>query len=257
MTAIIEARGLTTRAGNKEIHRGLDLVVQRGDIVAIIGSSGAGKTVLLRHLVMLAKPRAGEIRLFDQRIDQLRPAETRDLWRRIGVMFQHGALFTGMTVAENVGVPLAEHTRLSKGLLRKIALMKIRLAGLPDDAADKYPSALSGGMVKRAALARALALDPEILFLDEPTSGLDPVSAAAFDELILELRELLQLTVVMITHDIDSIWRTTDRVAFLGQGRVLADEPVQRLVESEIEEVRAYFHGARMQRAREEVWKPA
>ena len=249
--AVIEARGLHTRIGGQSIHRGLDLSVQRGEILALVGASGSGKTTLLRQLLLLSRPDAGEIRLFGRSVDALSADEERRLRTRLGVMFQQGALFTSLTVRENVSVPLWEHTRLRPAFVRELAALKIRFAGLPASAADKYPGELSGGMIKRAAVARALALDPELLFLDEPTAGLDPLGGAAFDELVFELRAALGLTVVIVTHDLDTVWQA-DRVAFLGEGRLLACGPAAELAQSEHAEVRRYFTSRRRQR--EDQW---
>lgn len=257
MTApVIEVHDLETRFGRQTVHRGLELEVQRGEILAIVGGSGSGKTTLLRQILMLERPYRGDIRLFSLPTKTLRAPTTRALRTRMGVMFQHGALFTSLTVLENVCLPIRERARLSAGLLRELALLKIRLVGLPPEAAALYPEELSGGMIKRAAIARALALDPELLFLDEPTSGLDPISASAFDDLILHLKQLLDLTVVMITHDPDSLWRTADRVAFLGEGRVLAIGPPAAVAAQPHPEIQRYFSGPRVLRAREAAtWK--
>lgn len=255
MPAIIEVRDLETRFGQHVIHRDLNLDVERGEILAIVGGSGSGKTTLLRQILMLERPSGGEILLLGRSTQALDAQEVRSLWTRMGVMFQHGALFTSLTVLENVCLPIHEHARLTPDLIRALGLLKIQLVGLPAEAADRYPNALSGGMVKRAAVARALALDPELLFLDEPTSGLDPVGAASFDELIVRLKQLLDLTVVMITHDPDSIWRTADRVAFLGEGRVLALGPAAEVAQNPHPEIQRYFGGPRMRRARERTWK--
>jgi len=245
--AVIRVRGLGTRFGDLVIHDELELEINRGEIIAIVGGSGTGKTVLLHQLILLKPPRTGSIELLGQDSNSQDARGLRRLRSRIGVMFQNGALFTGMTVLENVMLPLREHTRLSRSLMQELAMIRIRMAGLPPEAAARRPSQLSGGMVKRAALARALALDPELLFLDEPTAGLDPVSAAAFDDLLLELKSLLGLTVVMITHDVDSIWRTTDRVAFLGQRRVVEMSPIAELAKSSQTDVQRYFQGPRTQ----------
>lgn len=253
--APIAVHDLETRYGTKIVHRGLNLEVRRGEILAIVGDSGSGKTALLRQILMLERPAGGEIVLFGQPTRRLSMAAARLLWRRMGVMFQHGALFTSLTVLENIAFPIMEHARLSPRLVRELALLKLRLAGLPVETAARYPSELSGGMIKRAAVARALALDPELLFLDEPTSGLDPAGAAAFDRLILELKQLLDLTVVMVTHDPDSLWRTADRVAFLSGGKVLATDTVAALAASPHPEIRRYFSASRMQQARERTWK--
>lgn len=253
---VIEVRKLETRFGSQRIHHDLDLTVERGEILALVGGSGSGKTTLLREILMLQKPSGGEIRLLGHPTAGLDAAEARALWARLGVMFQHGALFTSLTVLENVCFPLQEHTRLSPAIIRELGLLKIEMVGLPQSAAAKYPGELSGGMIKRAAVARALALDPELLFLDEPTSGLDPVGAAAFDDLILRLQSLLDLTIVMVTHDADSLWRATDRVAFLAEGRVVMNAPVEQLAVSDHPEIRRYFTGPRMQGARERAWNP-
>lgn len=237
----IEVRGLVNRFGSQTVHENLDLDVPRGSVIALVGGSGSGKTVLLNNLIMLTQPTEGRIRVLGQDIAGLGLRERQALQLRLGVMFQMGALFTSLTVLENVCLPLVEHTDLPRDLREEIGMLKIRLAGLPAEAAHKLPSALSGGMVKRAALARALALDPEILFLDEPTSGLDPVGARAFDALVLELRELLGLTVFQITHDLDSIWHGVDSVAFLARKRVLAMAPAADLARRDEPELRAYF----------------
>lgn len=254
-TPILEVRGLESRFGQRVVHRDLDLDVERGEILALVGGSGSGKTTLLRQILMLEQPYAGEIRLFGEPVNAASKTDIRALWTRLGVMFQHGALFTSLTVLENVCLPIREHAKLSNDLVRELAMLKIRLVGLPPEAADRYPEALSGGMTKRAAVARALALDPELLLLDEPTSGLDPVGGAAFDDLVIELKRLLQLTIVMITHDPDSIWRAADRVAFLGEGRVLALGPVADVARDPHPEIRRYFSGPRMQAAQERAWK--
>ncbi len=239
--AAIEVHGLVNRFGRQVVHEGLELVVPRGSVIALVGGSGSGKTVLLNNLIMLTRPTAGQIRLLGLDIARLGLREQKALQLRLGVMFQMGALFTSLSVLENVCLPLVEHTRLTRPMREELGMLKIRLAGLPEDAAHKRPNELSGGMIKRAALARALALDPEILFLDEPTSGLDPVSARAFDALVQELRQLLGLTVFQITHDLDSIWHGVDSVAFLARGRVLAMGPAQELARREEPELRAYF----------------
>jgi len=237
----IEVRGLCNRFGRQVVHEDLDLDVPRGSVIALVGGSGSGKTVLLNNLIMLTRPTAGRIRVLGQDLDGLGLRGQKALQLRLGVMFQMGALFTSQSVLENVCLPLAEHTNLPRTLREEVGMLKIRLAGLPADAAHKRPDELSGGMIKRAALARALALDPEILFLDEPTSGLDPVGARAFDALVLELRELLGLTVFQITHDLDSIWHGVDSVAFLARRRVLAMAPAAELARRDEPELRAYF----------------
>lgn len=242
--AAIEARALATLAGPRVLHRDLDLTVRRGEVLAVVGGSGSGKTVLLRTLSLLQAPAGGELTVLGEDTRRLSAAGLRALRRRIGILFQHGALFTGLSVLDNICLPLAEYTGLSPASRRELAMLRVGLAGLPADAAHKRPSELSGGMIKRAALARALALDPELLLLDEPSSGLDPVTAAGLDELLAGLRELLGLTVVMVTHDLDSIARVSDRVAFLGRGALLAVAPVAELAASAQPEIRAYFAAA-------------
>jgi phospholipid/cholesterol/gamma-HCH transport system ATP-binding protein len=218
---VVEVRGLVNRFGAQVVHDGLDLDVRRGEILGVIGGSGAGKSVLLRTIVGLKRPDAGTVRLFGEDMAAIDEARRRANERRFGLMFQDGALFSSLTVLENVKVPLLEYFQLPPALLDEIARVKIGLTGLPPDAAHKYPSQLSGGMRKRAGLARALALDPELLFLDEPTSGLDPIGAAAFDALIRTLRDALSLTVFLVTHDLDSLYSNCDRVAVLADGRVV------------------------------------
>lgn len=253
---VIRIRDLRTQFGSLVVHDNLDLDVERGEVVALVGGSGSGKTTLLREIIMLQPPAAGSIRLFGQEVVGASEAQAFQLRSRFGVMFQQGALFSSLTVRENVGVPLREHTRLDGALIDDIADLKIALAGLPAHAADKFPRQLSGGMLKRAALARALALDPDLLFLDEPTAGLDPVSANALDELVVQLKASLGLTVVMVTHDLDSLWRTTDRVAFLGEKRLIGYGPMAELSRSEHPLIRDYFSGPRGRAAQEQGWKP-
>ena len=246
---VLELRGVSTRFGAVSIHEQLDLDVRRGEILALIGGSGSGKTTLLHEMIMLREPSSGSIRMFGEDILRARADLMARLRQRFGVLFQQGALFSALTVLQNVAVPLREHTGLDAAFIDQLALLKIRQAGLPADAALKFPSELSGGMIKRAALARAMALDPQLLFLDEPTSGLDPVSAAAFDELLLRLKQWLGLTVVMVTHDLDSLWRVADRVAVLGDRRVVAVAPMAELARIDHPAVRAYFEGPRARAA--------
>ena len=252
--AVIEIRGLKTQFGTLVIHENLDMTVQRGEVVALVGGSGSGKTTLMREIIMLQKPAAGSVRLFGTEVVGISERDAFALRSRFGVLFQQGALFSSLTVRENVAVPLREHTALSADLINDIAGLKIALAGLPGHAADKYPRQLSGGMLKRAALARALALDPDLLFLDEPSAGLDPVSAHALDELVVQLKESLGLTVVMVTHDMDSLWYTTDRVAFLGEKRVIGYGTMTELTASPHPLLQKYFHGPRARAAREQAW---
>lgn len=251
--SVIAVRELRTQFGATVIHDRLDLDIQRGEIVALVGGSGSGKTTLLRAIIMLLQPVAGSIHLFGQEIVGIGQSAAFRLRRRFGMLFQQGALFSSLTVRENVGIPLREHTRLPARRIAEIADLKIALAGLPADAGDKLPRQLSGGMLKRAALARALALDPALLFLDEPTAGLDPVSAGAFDELVVQLKHSLGLTVVMVTHDLDTLWSATDRVAFLGEQRVIGYAPMRELTQAQHPLIRAYFEGPRGRAAREQV----
>ncbi len=242
---VIRARGLVNRFGATTVHEGVDLDLPRGSIMALVGGSGSGKSVLLRTLTLLREPQGGSLELFGEDALLADPARRTRLRTRIGVLFQGGALFTGLSVLENVVLALHEHSPLEPRLLPEVAMLKIGLAGLPADAAHKFPAELSGGMVKRAALARALALDPELLVLDEPTSGLDPVGAAAFDQLIAQLRELLGLTVLQVTHDLDSIWHGSDLVAFLARKRVLAVGSAAELAEREEPELIDYLRSGR------------
>ncbi len=242
---VIEARGIVNRFGDVVVHDGLDLLLPRGTIMALVGGSGSGKTVLLRSLMLLRLPDAGSLRLFGEDALAAGEAQRQRLRQRIGILFQSGALFTGLTVLENVLLPLREHGAVDAGYLPEIGMLKIGLAGLPADAAHKYPAELSGGMVKRAGLARALALDPELLVLDEPTSGLDPIAAAAFDRLIAELRDLLGLTILQVTHDLDSIWHGSDTVAFLARKKVLAVGSAADLSRRDEPELVAYFREGR------------
>jgi phospholipid/cholesterol/gamma-HCH transport system ATP-binding protein len=250
----IDIRDLTTAYGPVRIHEGLDLSVKRGETVALVGGSGSGKTTLLRQVIMLERPVSGRIEVLGEDVLRLDEDGTANLRRQIGVMFQHGALFSSLTVLQNVLLPLQEHTRLNPALRCEIGMLKIALAGLPADAAHKYPRELSGGMLKRAAVARALALDPQLLFLDEPSAGLDPVSANLLDELILQLKESLGLTIMMVTHDLDSLWRVTDRVAFLGERKVLRLASMDELSRDAHPLIRTYFQGPRGRAAQEAAW---
>lgn len=225
--AVIEVRGLRSVFGRQVVHESLDLDLYRGEVLGVIGGSGAGKSVLLRSIVGLKRPDGGRIRMFGEDITELDEEARRPFERRFGLLFQDGALFSSLTVLENVKLPLVEYFKLPPDLLDELALLKIVLAGLPADAAHKYPSQLSGGMRKRAGLARALALDPEILFLDEPTSGLDPIGAAAFDELIRTLSAALGFSVFLVTHDLDSLYAICDRVAVLADGRVQVADRIE------------------------------
>jgi phospholipid/cholesterol/gamma-HCH transport system ATP-binding protein len=244
---VIEVRGIVNRFGAQVVHDGLEMSVREGEVFGIVGGSGSGKSVLLRTILGLQRPQAGEVRLYGQDLTQLGGAELRRIKARYGVTFQAGALFTSLTVLQNVQLPMLEHLDLPGQALDELAMLKVRLVGLPADAAAKYPSQLSGGMIKRAALARALALDPRLLFLDEPTSGLDPISAAAFDELLLGLQRELALTVVMITHDLDTIFRTCNRVGVIVDRRMITDE-LEGIAANPHPWIRAYFHGTRASR---------
>ena len=247
--AIISVRGLRTVLGGSTIHDGLDLDVRRGEVLGVVGGSGTGKSVLLRTIVGLIKPTAGTVRVFGEDFARLPVAERRACEMRWGVLFQDGALFSSLTVAQNVEVPLREHLRLSRRLMDEIAALKISMAGLPASAGAKFPDELSGGMRKRAGPARALALDPEIVFLDEPTAGLDPIGAAAFDELIHALQQRLGLTVFMVTHDLDSLHTVCDRVAVLAENKVLVTGTMQEMLQYQHPWVHDYFHGPRARAA--------
>jgi phospholipid/cholesterol/gamma-HCH transport system ATP-binding protein len=253
---VLEITGVHTRFGSTVVHQGVSLEVRRGEVFALAGASGCGKSTLLREIILLLRPDAGSIRLLGQEVVGLGEEEALALRRRCGVMFERGALFGSLTVAENVGLPLREQTRLGDALVEQLAALKIALAGLPPAAGALYPSQLSGGMRKRAALARAIALDPEILFLDEPTAGLDPLSAAGFDDLVRHLRALLRPTVVIVTHDLDLLWGVADRVAFMADGRVVGVGTMEQLSRSEHPVLREYFVGPRGRRAMEQTWKP-
>jgi phospholipid/cholesterol/gamma-HCH transport system ATP-binding protein len=242
---VLSARGVTVGFGQKLILENLDLDVHRGEILGFVGASGAGKSVLLRTVLGLNRKRAGEIKLFGIDVDQADEEERMRLDMRLGVLFQQGALFSALSVRENIQVPMREYLDLPQALMNELALLKIELVGLPPDAAQKYPSELSGGMVKRAALARSLALDPEIVFLDEPTSGLDPIGAAEFDELVVKMRDTMGLTVYMVTHDLDSLFSTCDRVAVLGKKKVLIEGTIEDMLASEEPWVKSYFRGKR------------
>ncbi len=243
--AIIRVRGLRNQFGSQVIHDGLDLDVNRGEVLGVVGGSGTGKSVLLRTIVGLNRPAAGRIEVFGQDLTSLSEAEREKLEERWGVLFQDGALFSSLSVAQNVEVPLREHSNLPPDLIDEIAALKISMTGLPAEAGPKFPSELSGGMRKRAGLARALALDPEILFLDEPTAGLDPIGAAAFDELIKQLQQALGLTVFMVTHDLDSLHAICDRIAVLAEKRVMVIGTMEEMLQHSHPWIREYFHGPR------------
>ena len=242
----ITIRGLENHFGDQIVHQGLDLDVRRGEILGVVGGSGTGKSVLMRSIIGLQQPGAGQISVLGQDVAMPRGAGERDIRSRWGVLFQGGALFSTLTVAENVEVPIKEfYPDMSAGLRRELARSKVRLSGLPDAAADKFPSELSGGMRKRAGLARALALDPELLFLDEPTAGLDPIGAADFDSLTRALKEVLGLTVFLITHDLDTLHAICDRVAVLADKKVIAVGTIPQLLASDHPWIQDYFGGPR------------
>jgi phospholipid/cholesterol/gamma-HCH transport system ATP-binding protein len=244
-TPIIEVRGIKTAFGSHVVHDGLDLSVRRGEVLGLVGGSGTGKSVLLNTIVGLKRPDAGEIYFDGQRLSAMSASERRKLEAGWGVLFQNGALFSSLTVRENVMAPMREHIKMPRRLMSEIADMKIALSGLGPEAGPKFPSELSGGMKKRAGLARALALDPDILFLDEPTAGLDPIGAAAFDMLIKDLSSTLGLTVFMVTHDLDSLYTICDRVAVLADKRVAAVAPIKELEQNSHPWIQEYFHGPR------------
>ncbi|MEI5679402.1 MULTISPECIES: ABC transporter ATP-binding protein [unclassified Mesorhizobium] len=242
---VLSARDITVGFGDKIVLENLSLDIRRGEILGFVGASGAGKSVLLRTVLGLNQKRSGTIKLFGVDVDKASDADRLKLDMRMGVLFQQGALFSALTVLENVQVPMREYLDLPKRLMDELALLKIELVGLPRDAAGKFPSELSGGMIKRAALARALALDPDLVFLDEPTSGLDPIGAADFDELVAKLRDTMGLTVYMVTHDLDSLFAVCDRIAVLGKKRVLVEGTIQNMLESDEPWVKSYFRGKR------------
>lgn len=255
--SIISVRGLDNSFGDQIIHKGLDLDVRPGEILGVVGGSGTGKSVLMRSIIGLQEPTAGEITVFGEAMIGKEEDEATDVRRRWGVLFQGGALFSTLTVAENVQVPLREfYPHFSRAMIDEIAHYKIHLSGLPADAAYKFPSELSGGMKKRAGLARALAMDPELLFLDEPTAGLDPIGAANFDNLTRNLQQTLGLTVFLITHDLDTLYAICDRVAVLADHKVIAIGPIDELLATDHPWIKEYFSGPRGRTARRGHAKP-
>jgi len=243
-TPVISVRDVVNRFGRQVVHDGVSFEVFPGEVFGIVGGSGSGKSVLLRTMLGLRRPTAGAVELEGRDITAMSDEELREVKRRYGVTFQHGALFSSLTVAENITLPVAEAVDLDEPALASLVELRLRMVGLPLEAAAKHPAQLSGGMVKRVALARALALDPVLLFLDEPTAGLDPIAAAEFDSLVLYLRETLHLTIVMVTHDLDTLARTCDRVAVLVDGKVIVDT-LEGIVANDHPWIRQYFHGAR------------
>jgi phospholipid/cholesterol/gamma-HCH transport system ATP-binding protein len=243
---IIEVRGLQNQFGDQVIHRDLDLTVRRSEIIGVVGGSGTGKSVLMRSIIGLHRPDEGEVHVFGEQMIDRDEEESKHIRRRWGILFQSAALYSTLTVAENVQVPIREFfPKIDERLLEEIASYKIAMSGLPPEAGPKYPSELSGGMKKRAGIARALALDPELLFLDEPTAGLDPIGAAAFDQLVLELRDALGLTVFLITHDLDTLYAICDRVAVLADKKVIAVGTIPELLALDHEWIEEYFRGPR------------
>jgi phospholipid/cholesterol/gamma-HCH transport system ATP-binding protein len=238
---VLELQGVVTRIGSQLIHDGVDLTLRRGEIAALIGGSGTGKSVLLREIIGLMKPSAGSIRLLGVDVWAASRVQLDALRKRFGMLFQDGALFSSLDVADNVATPLREHAQVPPGMLAQLVDLRLSLAGLSTLAGSKMPSELSGGMRKRAAIARALALEPEVLFLDEPTSGLDPITARAFDRLLRFLCDDLGITVLIVTHDLDTLLTITDRVIVLGKGRVIANGPVDQVVQVDDPWIRSYF----------------
>ena len=250
---IIRIRDLVVGFGPKLILDRLDLDVRRGEVMGFVGGSGSGKSVLMRTILGLVPKRSGQMQVMGRDLDRLSTGDRSAIERRWGVLFQHGALFSGLNVMQNIQVPMREHINASPRLMDELAMLKIEMVGLPADAANKFPSELSGGMIKRAALARSLALDPELLFLDEPTAGLDPIGAAEFDDLISTLQKTLGLTVFMVTHDLDSLYSVCDRIAALADKRVAMAGTVEDMLACNHPWVRSYFHG---KRARQMVAAP-
>ena len=253
----VRVRDVVVGFDTKIILKGLDLDIRKGEVLGFVGGSGTGKSVLTRTILGLIKKRSGTIEVFGHNIDALDAKAYSQVERRWGVLFQQGALFSGLTVQQNIQVPMREFMRVSQKLMDDLAMLKLAMVGLPPDAAHKFPSELSGGMIKRAALARALALDPELLFLDEPTSGLDPIGAAEFDDLIASLQKSLGLTVFMVTHDLDSLFAICDRVAALADGKVIAIGTMTQMLAADHPWLRAYFHGKRARQVSALVAEPA
>lgn len=246
---IIEVRGLINQFGDHRVHDGLNIDVRRGEILGVVGGSGTGKSVLLRSIVGLRRPQAGIIRVFGRDIEKMDDAERSAIEKRWGVLFQDGALFSSLTVAENIQVAYREHLHMGAELMGELAALKVKLVGLRAAAGDLFPSELSGGMRKRAGLARAIALDPDILFLDEPTAGLDPIGAAAFDDLVKTLRDTLGLSIFLVTHDLDTLYATCDRIAVLADQKVILSGTLADMEKSDHPWIREYFHGPRARAA--------
>lgn len=241
----IKIKDVKISIAKQRIHQGINLQVERGEIIAIVGKSGSGKSTLLRGILCLVTPTSGSIEVFGKNLNKISSMELVRLQCRWGVLFQQSALFTSLTALENISFPLQEHTQLDKATIKQLALIKLLMVGLPVGCANKYPAELSSGMLKLTALARALVMDPELLLLDEPTANLDPQAAEEFDALLLNLRNTLGLTIVMVTHDLDTLWRITDRVAFLSEGHILEFAPIAKLTQSKKAAIVTYFHGPR------------
>ena len=250
---VIDMQHVSTSFGEHVVHTDVNLQVRRAEIFALIGGSGSGKSTLLREMILLQRPNSGAVHVLGGELAHLDDIEAMALRRRWGVMFQHGGLFSSLTVKENVGLPLREHSDLGDALIDEIAAWKLSMAGLAPEVGAQYPSELSGGMMKRASLARALALDPELLFLDEPTAGLDPVSADGVDQLILKQRDIFGLTIVMITHDLDLLWQVADRVAVLAEGTVQACDSMLALSRMDNPTVKQFFAGPRARAAQQQA----
>lgn len=246
---IIEIKNLGSRFGPQWVHKDLNLNVFRGEILGIVGGSGSGKTTLLREILALNKPATGSIKVFGKEIVNASPGTLLEIQKRWGVLFQANALFSSLRLMDNVAFPLREHTNLDEKTIAELVLLKIVMAGLPSESAVLYPSELSGGMQKRAGIARAIVLDPELIFMDEPTAGLDPNTASGFDDLVLQLQATMGLTIVVVTHDLDTLWKITNRVAFLGEKTVLAVEPMSKLVRNPHPAIQTFFGGVRAKAA--------
>lgn len=243
--AIIRVRDLSVNFGRRRVLDGLNLDVSRGEILGFVGASGAGKSVLMRTIIGLVPKTAGRIEVFGTDLDAASNAARNKVERRWGILFQHGALFSSLNVRQNIQFPVREYLKVSERLLDEITIAKLGMVGLTPEVADRFPSELSGGMIKRVALARALALDPEIVFLDEPTSGLDPIGAGDFDDLVRTLQRTLGLTVFMVTHDLDSLHTACDRIAVLGDGKIIAEGTMADMLASQHPWLQQYFHGKR------------
>ena len=242
---VIRVEDVVTQFGPNVVHQGVSLTINRGEIYGLLGGSGSGKSTLLKEMIMLLKPQAGSVKVLGYDVLNISLADAFELRKRWGILFQSGALFSSLTVAENIAVMLKEYSHLPRAVIDDLVRVKINMVGLPEHAGSLYPAELSGGMIKRAGLARALVMDPQLLFLDEPTSGLDPISAEAFDRLILELRDILGLTVIMVTHDLDSIWNIVDRFAVLGDKKVIAEGSLEQVIHTDHPVIKEFFWGER------------